>query len=440
MCCLDAPLMSSLSAAAVARIGDFQARQLSNTAWAFAVLGCADAPLFDAITSAAGGSIASFRPQELANTAWSLAALGFVDSPLLAAIAGAAVSTIRADMAPGKAGLFEAGTSVLGVVEALQAAGRLDDGLLGEAADFLAGAAGAVDANSGGRPVALSTTMPAAAAGSREPYVLVDEVDLCILWKPPGWTVSVGTKDRLALAAGDDGDDPSYSGPLGRPLEEWVAARLGPTCPIARDAGFMHGLVHRLDRDTSGMLACAKTYRGFYAAQLQFASREVSKEYVCLCAGHLDLEGPLLVDAPLRAVLADGAGRALRSVVDEVSGARAATELRASCRLTAPDGSPATLVEVRLHTGRLHQIRAHLGHLGHPLVGDAAYGGAAAWPEWCPRLFLHSHRLALRLGRGAPLVDARTPLPDDLRAVLGRLAPAEGADPSVLGRWMGGAR
>mmetsp|Transcript_71868 Transcript_71868/g.221996 ORF Transcript_71868/g.221996 Transcript_71868/m.221996 type:complete len:92 (-) Transcript_71868:38-313(-) len=85
-----------------------------------------------------------------------------------------------------------------------------------------------------------------------------------------------------------------------------------------------------------------------------------------------------------------------------------------------------SLVKVRIHTGRLHQIRAHLAHCGHPLAGDGLYG-AGAGPTWCPRIFLHCCDLRLDIGDG-PLA-VRSPLPIDLRNALDILAPL-----GVLGR------
>mmetsp|Transcript_73502 Transcript_73502/g.232140 ORF Transcript_73502/g.232140 Transcript_73502/m.232140 type:complete len:185 (+) Transcript_73502:177-731(+) len=152
--------------------------------------------------------------------------------------------------------------------------------------------------------------------------------------------------------------------------------------------------------------------------------------------------GLMLLTAPLRVTLGSAAlGRpALISVVDEQAGVRAVTQVLSALRLTSPQGGPLSLVMVRLRTGRLHQIRAHLHHAGHAVVGDVLYGGQAACPPWCPRLFLHAHRLALDVGDG-PL-EAQVPLPEDLQAVLRSIARMSarlgGQSAEALQQWLTG--
>merc|ERR1719277_175941 len=94
-----------------------------------------------------------------------------------------------------------------------------------------------------------------------------------------------------------------------------------------------------------------------------------------------------------------------------------------------------SLVAVRLHTGRTHQIRAHLSVAGHPLLGDATYGGTT--PPWCPRIFLHARHLALDTGKEGEDIDVEVPLPADLRrALLGGARPAETRSRSALECWL----
>lgn len=287
-----------------------------------------------------------------------------------------------------------------------------------------------------------------------EPRVVLERQHICVLLKPAGWTVSVDnfafSKEQepgadlgaLPFWAGEGADaeaavQPQVGGR--RALQAWIADTFGPSQPLALDPLTGHGLVHRLDRDTSGLLLCARTYRGFFAAQLELHARRVRKEYVCLCHGHLPLDLRLL-EQPL----AEGAfgGEAWRTVV-AAHGRASKTEILAACRCLDPTGAEFSLVEVLLHTGRLHQIRAHLAHAGHALVGDAWYADSRQQPAWCERLFLHSHRLCvdLRAGEaGAPL-DVRAGLPPELRAALRRLRPAHGTvpgDAERLSTWRGG--
>lgn len=123
-------------------------------------------------------------------------------------------------------------------------------------------------------------------------------------------------------------------------------------------------LVHRLDRDTSGLVLVAKT--AFVHAKLdgQLREQQVTRDYLAIVAGRLE-QDELRIDAPIGR---HPTNRSLRAVV--ASGDGAQTELLVLERFAA-----ATLVRLRLGTGRTHQIRVHLAHIGHPLVGDRAYGG-----------------------------------------------------------------
>jgi len=205
-----------------------------------------------------------------------------------------------------------------------------------------------------------------------------------------------------------------------------------------------YGLLHRLDRDTSGVVLCAKSYLGYYLAQLHFEARRVRKVYVCLCQGWVQRRTAWFLEASLRA---EG-GRAT-VVAGGGAGARSArTEVQVVGHLLGSGRDASlSLLEVRLHTGRLHQIRAHLAHEGHPLVGDAAYGGGASH-AWCPRIFLHSYGLSLRLAlegeEGAEVeeqaVDAHSPLPSDLRGALANLVAEDMPSRALLRRWIRGGR
>lgn len=120
-----------------------------------------------------------------------------------------------------------------------------------------------------------------------------------------------------------------------------------------------------------------------------------------------------MLEASLRVVDDDELAHTL---VDE-DGQQARTEICAVAHLYCKNGCSSTcfsLVKVSLHTGRRHQIRAHMANEGCPLVGDVAYGGVAQ--EWCKRVFLHAHRLKLNLG--GDMLDVCCPLPDDLQAAL----------------------
>lgn len=243
-----------------------------------------------------------------------------------------------------------------------------------------------------------------------EPSVLYQSPEVVALWKPPGWSVSVGNKE--ARLSSDDNRH-QYSG--GKQLQLWVQSMFGICCPIASDTVAQHGIVHRLDTNTSGLVLCAKTYKAYLMAQLDFVSRRVYKEYVCLCHGWLTPE-PRMLEACLRVV--DDVGDECPRTFVHKDGQQASTEICAVSHLYYRDSCSSTcfsLVKVSLHTGRRHQIRAHMASEGCPLVGDVAYGGMVQ--EWCTRVFLHAHRLKLNLG-GDDVLDVCCPLPNDLQAAL----------------------
>jgi len=277
------------------------------------------------------------------------------------------------------------------------------------------------------------------ARSAAEPYVLAEQDDLCALWKPPGWTVSMAGGVR----------EPALNKGLGnsRVLENWADKVLGTQCPIARDPKADHGLVHRLDRNTSGALLLAKTYRGYHLALLQFVALQVVKEYVLLCSGFVQATGlPWRLDAPLLVV---GHGPARQTVVAPQLGKHACTEVLRVGHLFGPNGTELSLVRVRLHTGRRHQIRVHFSSVGHPLVGDDRYGGPCSVVAGgdgksdsgkamtAPRLFLHACRLRVDIGQG-PL-DVNSPLPGDLREVLRSTRAATPDSEPILHAWLEGS-
>lgn len=217
--------------------------------------------------------------------------------------------------------------------------------------------------------------------------------------------MSVNSDDMGQWSGSEDSSVP------GRNIQDWVAENMGSACPVNMDFTAQHGLVHRLDRNTSGALLVAKTYRGYYMAQLRFVARRVRKEYLCLCHGFA-IEPHQYLEAPLRWMQQEDG--AMRSVPGTCGGKSAKTEVLAVAHFVCPAGTGMSLVRVQLHTGRRHQIRAHLASTGHPLVGDRAYGGQVF--PWCSRTFLHACRLGIDVGDG-PL-DVSVQLPQDLVAAL----------------------
>jgi 23S rRNA pseudouridine1911/1915/1917 synthase len=166
------------------------------------------------------------------------------------------------------------------------------------------------------------------------------------------------------------------------------------------------GIVHRLDRDTSGLLVVARSEEVLAALQSALRRREIVREYLALVEGRPDartgtIEAPLGRDRRVRT----------RMSTDTAEGRAAITHFETERVL---DGY--TLLRVRLETGRTHQIRAHLKAIGHPVVGDPEYGHAGLLG--LPRQFLHAERLAFDHPVTGEPIDVRSPLPEDLRAAL----------------------
>lgn len=183
------------------------------------------------------------------------------------------------------------------------------------------------------------------------------------------------------------------------------------------------GIVHRLDLGTSGALAVARTEEAYASLVEQLADRTVGRRYRALVWGHLEsLTG--VIDAP---VGRSGRDRTRMAVVGSGRPARTRYEVLGSW-----NGPPeVSFVECCLETGRTHQIRVHLSAIGHPLVGDAAYGGEHAEPTtsagWRPldRPFLHAVYLSFKHPTKGIDVRIESPLPEDLEDLLGRLGPAD---------------
>lgn len=163
-------------------------------------------------------------------------------------------------------------------------------------------------------------------------------------------------------------------------------------------------IVHRLDRDASGLLVLAKTPEAKRALQAQFHDRSAGRLYLAVVEGRVAED-----DFTLRAHLAENAALRVFDTGDPRRGRLAVTHVRVVRRASAR-----TMIEVRLETGRKHQIRVQLAGIGHPLVGDRRYGTKTPGA----RLMLHAARLRLTHPDSGAALEFRSALPAALRAAL----------------------
>jgi 23S rRNA pseudouridine1911/1915/1917 synthase len=181
------------------------------------------------------------------------------------------------------------------------------------------------------------------------------------------------------------------------------------------------GLVHRIDKDTSGLLVVARTIEAHTALVAALAAHEVEREYLAVCTGVMTGGGT--VDEPIGRHRTQRIKMAVRS-----DGREAVTHYRVEKKFRAH-----TLARVRLETGRTHQIRVHLAHIGYPIVGDPVYGGRKRLPKGATpaliaalngftRQALHAAKLSFTHPKSGKAVSYEAPLPKDLVSLLDALA------------------
>ncbi|RZI77888.1 MAG: RluA family pseudouridine synthase [Variovorax sp.] len=191
----------------------------------------------------------------------------------------------------------------------------------------------------------------------------------------------------------------------------------------ARPAAKFLELVHRLDRETSGILLVAKKRSALTALQDQFRERETGKTYLALVEGDWPALKKVL-DAPLaKYLLPDGERRVRVVAKDHADAMRAITLVRMLARLVLPgDGRPMSLLAVTIKTGRTHQIRVHLASAGHAIAGDDKYGdferNRALQKAGLKRMFLHAWRLQFNHPGDGRRVALQAALPPELAALL----------------------
>jgi len=261
----------------------------------------------------------------------------------------------------------------------------------------------------------INITVPDAAPAVPLPQamaldIVFEDEALIVIDKPAGLVVhpAAGNADRTLVNAllAHCGDSLSGIGGVRRP-----------------------GIVHRLDKDTSGLLVVAKTDAAHRALAAQFEAHSIERQYLALVWG---------IPHPLKSRISGNIGRSRRNrkkmAVLAAGGKQAATRYRVVQRF----GQTAALLECRLETGRTHQIRVHMAHIGHPVIGDPLYGRAraaklAAFPEpvgqaikALGRQALHARLLGFAHPGDGRILKFESPIPHDMQAIisgLGKSAP-----------------
>ncbi len=228
-----------------------------------------------------------------------------------------------------------------------------------------------------------------------KPKIIYEDNYLYILDKPSGWITNDSETTR---------DQPV--------VQNWLSNNF--SYPIVINKMLRSGIVHRLDKETSGVLLVAKTVQSFNFLQDQFKKRMVNKEYLALAHGRIEpYEGD--IEVPV--------GRLpwMRKKFGILPGGR---ESKTSYRATSfyrNQTDTFTYVTLKPKTGRTHQIRIHLKYLNHPIVSDELYAGRKTSRidrKWCPRLFLHARSISFTHPVTGKVIESESGLPSDLKNAL----------------------
>lgn len=230
-----------------------------------------------------------------------------------------------------------------------------------------------------------------------EPKIIFEDDCLFVIDKPAGWIVNEATTTK--------------NQPV---LQTWLRQH---NYALADDPESRHGIVHRLDKETSGVMIVAKDKDAFERLQAEFKNREVEKTYIALVHGKITPEEGE-VSAPV--------GRLpwRRDRFGVVAGGRNSQTFYKVKEFFPGNNGGHTLVEFFPKTGRTHQIRIHCKYIGHAIVADEFYAGrktARNDRKWCPRLFLHAASIKFIHPVSGQPVEFSSPIPEDLSGVLEKI-------------------
>ena len=226
------------------------------------------------------------------------------------------------------------------------------------------------------------------------PLIIFEDESILVLDKPSGWI----TNDASTTT----------TQPV---VQTWLRENF--KYPLVGDRERRDGIVHRLDKETSGLLVVAKTLNAFENLQSQFKERKVKKTYIALAHGEVE---------PKEGGITASVGRLpwRRERFGVLPGGREATTDYKVLKTLERNNEKFSLVELYPKTGRTHQIRIHLKFIGHPIVGDYFYAGRKTAREdrlWCPRLFLHAGKITFFHPQSGKEIKFESELPKDLNLV-----------------------
>ncbi len=231
-----------------------------------------------------------------------------------------------------------------------------------------------------------------------EPKIIFEDESLLVLNKPYGMIVNMADTSRHEFT-----------------LEEWLSKNF--SIPADRN-----GIVHRLDKDTSGVILVAKNQPSLENLQSQFKNREVSKTYLALVHGNTPQDG--IINAPIERNPFN------RMRFGVFPGGREAITTYVVISNFKFQISNYSLLEVTPYTGRTHQIRVHLKYIGHPIVSDILYSGRKNYRDdqkIFPRMFLHAKNIELNHPKTNKRVKYEAELPKELQDILNLMVSLRGA-------------
>lgn len=235
---------------------------------------------------------------------------------------------------------------------------------------------------------------------SMEPKIIYEDDSLFVVDKPAGWITNEA--------------DTTTNQPV---IQTWIRENFD--YPLKGNREMRDGIVHRLDKETSGVLLIAKTKESFEKLQSEFKNREVSKTYIALLHGKVTPE-----TGEIKALV----GRLPwnRSRFGVLPGGRESSTEYKVIKFYPGNNAGHSLVEFYPKTGRTHQIRIHARHIGHAIVADEFYAGrktARNDRKWSPRLFLHASEIKFIHPATGKEVEFKSPLSQDLESSLHALTP-----------------